>query len=72
MHNHKPSVKNNFIVFKIGSERSENEAGQNFSCQTHFDNNPYNLVPTESKQKLYTTNQISIHLFLWCGSSNLT
>jgi hypothetical protein len=58
-------------MFKIVSERSEKEAGENFSCQTHFDISPYNLVLTESKQKRCTSSQISIHLFLWRISSNL-
>jgi len=53
------------------SERSKNEAAEYFSCQTHSDINPYNLVTTESKQKKITTSQISVHLFLWRSSSNV-
>jgi len=59
-------------MFKIVSECSENEAGEHFSCQTHCNINPYNLVPSESKQKiLLLTRLVSIHLFLWRSNSNL-
>jgi len=55
------------MVFKIVSERSENEPGEHFSCQTHCDINPYNLVPTESKQKILLLARLVFIYF--CGAA---